>query len=48
MERDAFICEKRRGPVSVSWTQVVKAEGVGSLLEGGTLYVADCEGDVTV
>ena len=25
---------------------MVSAEGIGSLLEGGTQYVADCKGDV--
>ena len=46
MEGDALICEKGRDPVPVSCTQVVSAEGVGSLLEVGTQYVADCKGDV--
>ena len=46
VEGDALICEKRRDPVPVSWTQSVPAEGIGSLLEGGTRYVVDCEGDV--
>ena len=46
MEGDALICDERRDPVQVSWAQVVSAEGVGSLLEVGTRYVADCEGDV--
>ena len=46
MEGDALICDERQDPVPVSLSQVVSAEGVGSLLEVGTRYVADCEGDV--
>ena len=46
VEGDVLICDERRDPVSVSWAQVVLAEGIGSLMEIGTRYVADCEGDV--
>ena len=46
VEGDDLIFKKWRHPVPVSWTQVVSAEGIGSHLHGGTLYVADCEGDV--
>ena len=46
VEGDALICDERRDPVTVSWAQVVSAEGVGGLLEVGNRYVADCKGDV--
>ena len=46
VEGDALILEKGSNSVPVSWTQVVLAEGIGSLLEVSTRYVADCEGDV--
>ena len=42
VEGDALICEEGEDPVPVSWTQVVSAESVGSLLEVSTRYVADC------
>ena len=46
VEGDALICEEGRDAVPVSWTQVVSAEGIGSLLEISAWYVADCEGDI--
>ena len=46
VEGDALICDERRDLVPVSWPQVVSAAGVGSPLEVGTWYVADCEGHV--
>ena len=39
VEVDAIICDERQDPVPVSLPQVVSAEGFGSLLEVGTLYV---------
>ena len=46
MEGDVRICDERGDPVPVRVAQVKTAEAVGSVLEVGTRYVADCEGDV--